>query len=106
MNNNQILSTIGLCKRAGKLLLGFDVVGEAILSGEAKVVIIASDLSPKTKKEIELTAQKGKVRIVSIPCTMDEIWQLINKRVGVMAIADQGLADKLCGLMNHQDKED
>ena len=40
MNNNRILSTISLCKRAGKLLLGFDVVGEAILSGEAKVCLL------------------------------------------------------------------
>lgn len=30
VNNNRILSTHSLCKRAGKLLLGFDVVGEAI----------------------------------------------------------------------------
>ena len=76
MNNNRILSTISLCKRAGKLLLGFDVVGEAILSGEA------------------------------IPSTMDEIWQFVNKRAGVLAVSDQGLAGKLCGLIDHQDKED
>ena len=80
MNNNRILSTISLCKRAGKLLLGFDVVGEAILSGEAKVVII--------------------------PSTMDEIWKFVNKRAGVLAVSDQGLAGKLCGLIDHQDKED
>jgi ribosomal protein L7Ae-like RNA K-turn-binding protein len=106
VNNNRILSTISLCKRAGKLLLGFDVVGEAILSGEAKVVIIASDLSPKTQKEVELAAQKGGVRVLPIPSTMDEIWQFVNKRAGVLAVSDQGLAGKLCGLIDHQDKED
>lgn len=91
---------------AGKLLLGFDVVGEAILSGDAKVVIIASDLSPKTQKEVELAAQKGGVRVLPIPSTMDEIWQFVNKRAGVLAVSDQGLAGKLCGLIDHQDKED
>ena len=106
MNNSKILSTIGLCKRAGKLMWGFDVVGEAIQSGEAKVVVIASDLSPKTKKEVELAAQKGGVQVLPIPHQMDEIWQFINKRAGVLAISDQGLAGKLCGMIDHQDKED
>ena len=37
---------------------------------------------------------------------MDEIWQFVNKRAGVLAVSDQGLAGKLCGLIDHQDKED
>lgn len=103
---NKILSTISLCKRAGKLTLGFDVVKEAIQSKEAKIVVIANDISAKTKKEVLLMAEKGMVEVVEIPFSMDEVWQSVNKRAGVLAITDKGFSDKLCGLLQNNNKED
>ena len=48
------LGTIGLCRRAGKLVFGFDAVKDEIIKpgGKVKGVILADDLSEKTKKEV------------------------------------------------------
>ena len=53
---SKTLSTIGLCRRAGKLIYGFDAVVEAVKPPGSKVsgVLVTSDLSEKTKKEIRM----------------------------------------------------
>lgn len=95
-----------MCKRAGKLTLGFDVVKEAATKHEAKIMVIANDISPKTRKEVELVAQKNKIELVEIPFSMDDIWQSVNKRAGVMAITDKGFSEKLKTLLTTDNKED
>lgn len=44
------LTMLGLCRRAGKLKSGEDMVYQAIMNGEAHLVIIAEDASPNTRK--------------------------------------------------------
>ena len=50
--NNKLQSTISLCRRAGKLQMGFDQVKDAVSTGEVKAVFVAADLSDKSKKEV------------------------------------------------------
>ena len=49
---NNFLGTLGLCRRAGKLLYGFDSVAEEIKKPASKAagVIIAEDLSVHLRK--------------------------------------------------------
>ena len=49
---NRALSALGLARRAGKLNWGFDTAVEAMRSGACGVVILAADLSDKTKKNV------------------------------------------------------
>ena len=90
---NRRLSTIGLCRRAGKLVVGFDAVIAEIKSPKSKVggVILASDLSEKTKKEVRYECGKANVTVGEIPETLDDIKQATGKRAGVMAVLDDGL---------------
>ncbi len=91
MNNR--LGTIGLCIRAGKLVTGFDAVVAEIKSPKRKVsgVLLASDLSEKTKKEVRFECAKADVPVTEIPETLDELRQITGKRTGVMAVLDDGL---------------
>ena len=50
--NDKLLGILGLSRRAGKLIIGFDMVCEKIESGEAKLVITASDTSKNTYKAL------------------------------------------------------
>lgn len=89
--------TLSLCRRAGKLELGFDAVAGSLKKGQAKLLIFAKDVSERTKREVCYAARHSPAKLLPLPYTMDEMWFLIGKRIGVAAVTDQGLADKLSG---------
>ena len=90
---SKALTTIGLCRRAGKLIYGFDAVAEAVKPPDSKVggVLTASDLSEKTKKEVRYECGKANVPVTELPETLDDIKQVTGKRTGVLAVLDDGL---------------
>lgn len=51
MQNNKVLSLLGLCMKAGKVKSGEFATTEAVKSGKAWLVIVAEDASDNTKKE-------------------------------------------------------
>ncbi len=52
---DKALQMIGMAKRAGKLRTGQLLCEKAVKSGEAKLVVIASDASDNTKKSLKNT---------------------------------------------------
>lgn len=90
---NNILGTLGLCRRAGKLVSGFDAVADEVKNPKSKVygVILASDISEKTEKEVRFICGKFKVPVETVNATLDEIGGVMGKRTGVIAILDKGL---------------
>jgi ribosomal protein L7Ae-like RNA K-turn-binding protein len=66
-----MLDTLGLCRRAGKLIIGFDAVIADITKSAG--ILITSDLSEKSKKEITFHCEKHNKRLIEIPHTMAEI---------------------------------
>ena len=88
---NKTLSTICLCRRAGKLVIGFDAVcGELVKKGFC-AVILAADVSAKTEKEICFSADKYGRKVIKADFTMDEALSALGKRAGVFLINDEGL---------------
>ncbi len=93
---DKFVQTLTLCKRANKLVIGFDCVKRVARLGTAEVIITAADLSEKTLKEVKFLANEMEIPLVSIDKTLDELWYIIGKRAGVMAITDYKLAQKIC----------
>jgi len=92
-NIMNILTTLGLCKRAGKLITGFDAVVADI--NKAAGILITRDLSEKTKKEITFQCDKHKTKLIEIDHTMEEIESVLNKKTGIIAVLDNGLFKSL-----------
>ena len=90
-----LLSTLGICKKAGKLAEGFEPVAEAAKAGEACLIVTANDLSPKSEKEIARVAAACGVQHLPIDAAMDELHAALGKRVGIAAVLDQGLAQTI-----------
>ena len=44
---NQVLSLLGIARRAGRLSLGHDAVDEALKKREAKLILLARDVSAR-----------------------------------------------------------
>lgn len=93
--NNKLQSTISLCRRAGKLQMGFDQVKDAVNTGEVKAVFVAADLSDKSKKEVCFFCSKENVPVYSLPVTKDEIKMAVSKGSGVLGITEEGFAKNL-----------
>ena len=48
-----LLGALGLCRKAGQLLHGYDRVQEAVLRGKVSLVLLAADASPRTARHIQ-----------------------------------------------------
>ncbi|MCQ2434077.1 MAG: ribosomal L7Ae/L30e/S12e/Gadd45 family protein [Oscillospiraceae bacterium] len=90
---NRLLSLLTMCRRAGKLLLGFDAVKEAAVRGQVACVLLAADASAKTEKEIRFVCKDIPIRRDSR--TMDEFAMYFRKRTAVFGVCDSGFAKKL-----------
>lgn len=90
---NKLLSNLGLCRRAGKLELGFDAATTALAQDKVKILLLTSDLSSKTQKEILYRAKRTSVPVYRLPYMMEETQFLSAKRVGIMAVVDDQLAN-------------
>ena len=93
------LSTLGLCRKSGKLIHGFDPVCDELKNPKAKIagVVIAKDVSEKTQKEMRFFCDKYETMLYVCENTMDEIKNVIGKRTGVLAVLDEGLYQSLTG---------
>lgn len=96
---DKFLSTLGLCRKAGLMIFGFDAVCEEIKKPGNKVagVVTASDLSEKTLKEVKFICDKYGVTVYTCAAGMDQIKSVLGKRTGVIAITDKGLFASLSG---------
>ncbi|WP_308755077.1 ribosomal L7Ae/L30e/S12e/Gadd45 family protein [uncultured Anaerotruncus sp.] len=97
--NDRLLSALSLCRKAGRLKMGGDVVREEILKGGARLVLLASDAAERTVRQMRFACEEGEVPLRMLPRTMDELWATAGKRYGVFAVCDGGFAKMIAGLL-------
>lgn len=97
MKPDLALSRLGLAMRAGRVISGEEAVLEAIRSGEAKLVVLASDASENTKKKFRDKCSHYNVMLMT-GGTRFELGAAIGKteRV-VLAVTDEGFAALIAG---------
>lgn len=96
--NEKVLHLLGIARRAGRLSLGNDPTIEALRKGHTHLVLLASDLSPRTAGGVGFAAKEVEVAVITMKATMDEISMALGKRTGVVAVNDPGFAKKLLAL--------
>lgn len=92
MSAENKLGLISICRKAGKLVMGMDMVKDACNTGTAKAVFAASDFSPKSLKEVKFACARNGVKLYALGLTMDEIGAGLGKRTGALAMTDGGFA--------------
>lgn len=93
--NNKLLSMLGICNKAGKLVIGKDKTIETIKKNKARLIIIASDLSMKTSKEVINIAKLNNVKVKTSIESMHEFGSVFTKVSGIICITDNGFAEKI-----------
>ena len=94
MSLDKLRGLLGMCRRSGRLVTGFDAV-VALCTTEGVLLMIATDASPRTAKELRFRAAEHP--IFRVPLTKEEIAEAVgsHKPVAVLAVADEGFADAL-----------
>ena len=95
---SNVTGLLTICRKAGKLVMGFDPMKDALAEGKACAVIIASDISPKTEKEVRFFSGKKDIPVVKSDLTLDGIYHSLGKKAGILTICDKGFADKALSL--------
>ena len=98
--NSKLISLLTICRKAGRLVMGFDPAKEALAEGKAKLVLLAENISPKTEKEINFFAAKINVPVMRSGCTQEDFFNGIGKKVGIVTICDEGFSKKAAVLAN------
>jgi len=104
--NDRLLSFMGICRRAGKLVIGNDPVKESIETDKALLVIIASDISQNTLKKIKPVIEQSGVPCFEVSRTKDEISLSLGKACAILAVTDKGFADKFSELIEAEQKKE
>lgn len=87
-----MINLLTMCKRAGKMTAGYDLVKEKSYNGEIHVILTAKDLSPKSLKEVKYVGEQSGTVVVETAATIDELWQAIGRKTGIIGILDEGFA--------------
>ncbi len=100
----KLIDTLTFCKRIGALKLGFDPVKSALEHGGVKLVLLAADLSSKSQDSVLHICRQAECPTAHLPLNMDEIWFLVGKRSGILAVTDAAFAKKLSELLESVDE--
>ena len=100
MNNDRLLSFLGICKRAGMLLSGAETVTKAVNEGKAQLVLYAADVSENSLKGVLRAADAHHVTAKRIPHGKEELSFALGKHCGIVCTTDPGFAKKMIDLTN------
>ncbi len=89
--NDRLLSLLGLCRRAGRLVIGAEKTREALQRRAVSLVLVASDVAPRTEKEMRHFSGSA-CPVVRIPQTGRQLSQAIGAPAGTVSVADAGFA--------------
>ncbi len=92
MANNNVAFALGLAQKAGKVASGDFAVRSALKSGKAKLLVVATDAAPNSKKDMYYLAEVAGVTVVEL-LTRDELGFAIGKaKRTALAITDTNFA--------------
>ena len=103
--SNKLCGLLGIAKRSGHILIGFDAVRAALLAKKAKLILLACDCSPKTEKELRYSGKDINCPILSVNETKEELAMALGleKPVAVTATDDSGFANAMMKRLKEED---
>ncbi len=94
--SKKVLTLLGFAAKAGKLSFGFDACVSALKSGKSKLVVIACDISPKSRKEAIFYAEKASVKqLLLVETNIETLSAAVGRKCGIISVDDSGFADAI-----------
>lgn len=96
MNSQQkVINILTICRKAGRIVWGFDAVKEAVMEANVSCVIVTDDISVKTLKEVRYFCKNCHVDIIRLDIDSYDMFDAAGKQTVVAAICDYGFAKKI-----------
>lgn len=93
---DQVLSMLGLAKKAGRVETGEEPVGAAARARKARVILVARDAGPSSQRRAFSFAQTGACLCLTIPADKDALGRALGRTsVAMCAVTDIGFADAI-----------
>ena len=106
MANDPILHLLGLAKRAGRLEIGEEPVGAACRSRQARLLLLAGDAAPNTRRRAAHFGEAGNVLWLETPFDKSQLgFALGRSSCAMLVLTDAGLAAAVCGKLAARDPE-
>ena len=91
--NHNLLSLVGLCKRAGMLAVGEEPVEAVSRARDARILLLAADAADNTARRVRHFAEAGNCLWIRIPFTKADLGRALGVTVcAIAAITDIGFA--------------
>lgn len=104
--NNHILSLLGLALRGGRLAVGEEPAALAAKSGQARLLLAASDAAGNTLRRMEHLAEEGHCLSLTLPFTKAELGGALGRgSAAIAALTDLGLAAAVAERLAQWDPE-
>ena len=92
---NKLLSFLGICRRARKLVIGAEAAAESVTGGKSRLVLYASDFSRGSLKKLRAAAEANGVEVLMLPVTKEVLSLALGRLSGALSVEDEGFAKKL-----------
>ena len=88
----------------GKVISGMDAVTDAVQKQRVKLVLVTSDISDKSRENIEYVCTKHQVKVIKLKCTMENLGKAIGKKDrAIIGIKDKSFSDGIIKKISGED---
>lgn len=100
--SSDILSLIGLAKRASRLAVGEDMAQEAVAARKVRLLLLACDAAPGTSRRTRTLAGE-RIPVMTLSSTKAQLGSALGREsCAVCAVTDIGFAAKLAELIGQE----
>ena len=105
MKADKLTGLLGMCRRSGRLTVGFDAV-VALCREKRVLLMLAADASPRTARQLSFAA--GEIPIHRLPLDREQVARSIGsaKPVAALATTDPGFIRALHTLLTSPQEEE
>ncbi len=95
MADNKAAFALGMAQKAGKAASGDVAVRAALKSGKAKLMVLAKDVAPNSKKEMLFLAEQAGVPVLELLSRAELGYAIGKAQRAAVAITDSNFANML-----------
>lgn len=103
-----LMNTLGLARRAGRLIIGQDLVFAAGKPNEKLLALVTRDCSPSVLRSLQPRVERGEIEVLTLNDT-DRTDLGAHLGVGsaqIVALPQGGLAKKVLAIYNRSDADE
>lgn len=106
MNNERILSLLGIARRAGKISLGHDAAIGAIVRNKAKLCIMSAEASARLQKEMShaCSYDEKNIGVIVLEESITALSAAVGCKCAVLTVDDEGFSKSILSLYNQANK--